>query len=253
LPQGLDVNNQLNVDKSSTRVIASFQNLSTNEIMALEQRILEHFNEQNSPYAVSLASPSLMFAHIGSTNIVSMIKASSLALVLISILLGIALRSFKFGMISLLPNLMPAAVGFGVWGLFVGQVGMGLSAVIGVTLGIIVDDTVHFLSKYIRARREKGLSSEDAIRYSFASVGRALWITTIVLIAGFGVMATSSFKVNAEMGLLTAVTIFIALIIDFLFLPPLLMVLKSKKDKEAQSVNNIIDSSSQLANKQINN
>jgi len=98
-------------------------------------------------------------------------------------------------------------------------------------MGIIVDDTVHFLSKYIRARREKNLSSEDAIRYSFASVGRALWITTAVLIAGFGVMATSSFKVNADMGLLTAVTIFIALVIDFIFLPPLIMLLRSRKEK----------------------
>jgi len=234
LPQGLDVNNQLNVDKSKTRVIATFRNLTSNEILALEDRVLAHFAEQKSPYDLTLASPSLMFAHIGSTNIVSMLKGSSMALILISILLGIALRSVKFGLISLIPNLTPAAVGFGLWGLFVGEVGLGLSVVMGVTLGIIVDDTVHFLSKYIRARREKGLSSEDAVRYSFASVGKALWVTTAVLVAGFGVMATSTFKVNADMGLLTAVTILIALIIDFLFLPPLLMLLKSRKDKEAE-------------------
>ncbi|WP_196140290.1 RND family transporter [Aliikangiella sp. G2MR2-5] len=234
LPQGLDVNNQLNVDKSSTRVIATFRNLTSNEILELEQRVLNHFKQKNSEYGLTLASPSLMFAHIGSTNIVSMLKGSSLALILISILLGVALRSIKFGLISLLPNLTPAAVGFGLWGMFVGEVGLGLSVVMGVTLGIIVDDTVHFLSKYIRARREKGFSSEDAVRYSFASVGKALSVTTAVLVAGFGVMATSSFKVNAEMGLLTAITILIALIIDFLFLPPLLMLLKSRKDKEAE-------------------
>ena len=239
LPQGLDVNNQLNVDKSSTRVIATFRNLTSNEILELEQRVLNHFNEQGVEYGLTLASPSLMFAHIGSSNIVSMLKGSSLALILISILLGIALRSVKFGLISLIPNLTPAAVGFGLWGMFVGEVGLGLSVVMGVTLGIIVDDTVHFLSKYIRARREKGLSSEDAVRYSFASVGKALWVTTAVLVAGFGVMATSSFKVNAEMGLLTAITILIALIIDFLFLPPLLMTLKSRKDKEAEKAEKI--------------
>jgi len=230
LPQGLDVNNQLNVDKSSTRVIATFQNLSSNQTLEIEERINQHFNSQKSSYELSLASPSLMFAHIGSTNIVSMLKSSSFALVLISILLGFALRSIKFGIISLLPNLMPAAIAFGLWGMTVGEVGLGLSVVMGVTLGIIVDDTVHFLSKYIRARREKNLSSEDAVRYSFASVGKALGVTTMVLVAGFAVMATSSFKVNADMGLLTAITILIALIVDFLFLPPLLMLLKSKKD-----------------------
>ena len=232
LPQGLDVNNQLNVDKSSTRIIATFTNLSSNETMNMEQRILDRFNALNTDYELRLASPSLMFAHIGASNITSMIQGSLIALLLISILLGFALRSVKFGLISLLPNLMPAAIGFGVWGLAVGEVGLGLSVVMGMTLGIIVDDTVHFLSKYIRARREKGLSSEEAIRYSFASVGRALFITTMVLVAGFLVMATSSFKINADMGLLTAMTILIALLVDFLFLPPLLMVLRSKKDRK---------------------
>jgi predicted RND superfamily exporter protein len=232
LPQGLDVNNQLNVDKSSTRITATFQNLTSNETLAIEKKIRQHFAEQKSDYNLTLASPSLMFAHIGSTNIVSMLKGSSLALVLISVLLAIALRSIKFGLISLLPNLMPAAIGFGIWGLAVSEVGLGLSVVMGVTLGIIVDDTVHFLSKYIRARREKGMTSEEAVRYSFASVGRALWITTMVLVAGFMVMATSSFKINADMGLLTAMTILIALLVDFFFLPPLLMLFKSKKDKQ---------------------
>ena len=235
LPQGLDVNNQLNVDKSSTRVIATFKNLSSNQTLNMEQRILARFNELDTGYGLVLASPSLMFAHIGSHNIVSMLQGSSMALVLISILLGIALRSVKFGLISLLPNLMPAAIGFGLWGMAIGEVGLGLSVVMGMTLGIIVDDTVHFLSKYIRARREKNYTSEEAVRYSFASVGRALWITTMVLVAGFAVMATSSFKVNADMGLLTAVTILIALIVDFLFLPPLLMLLRSKKDVRQQS------------------
>ncbi len=93
------------------------------------------------------------------------------------------------------------------------------------TLGIVVDDTVHFLSKYLHARRERGADSHDAVRYAFNSVGRALWITTLVLVAGFMVLAQSSFKINADMGLLTAVTILVALAVDFLFLPPLLMKL----------------------------
>ena len=236
LPQGLDVNNQLNVKKSSTRVVATFRNLTSNQTIEMESRIQAFFDSQNSGYKIILASPSLMFAHIGQANIKSMLLGSSVALILISILLGFALKSVKFGLISLLPNLTPAAVGFGLWGLFVGEVGLGLSVVMGVTLGIIVDDTVHFLSKYVRARREMNLSSEDAVRYSFSNVGKALLITTMVLVAGFGVMATSTFKVNADMGLLTAVTILIALIIDFFFLPPLLMLLKSDKKQSSSAI-----------------
>lgn len=232
LPQGLDVNNQLNVDKSSTRVTATLKNITSNEMIQMEKRIFEYFDKQNTNYQVSVASPSLMFAHIGARNIIGMLEGSAIALLLISILLGIALRSVKFGLISILPNMMPAAVGFGIWGIFSGEIGLGLSVVTGMTLGIIVDDTVHFLSKYVRARREKGYTSEQAVKYSFASVGKALWVTTMVLVAGFMVLATSSFKFSSDMGLLTAITILVALIIDFIFLPPLLILL-GKKDKKA--------------------
>ena len=114
-------------------------------------------------------------------------------------------------------------MGFGLWGLLVGEVGLALSVVTGMTLGIVVDDTVHFLSKYLRARRERGLESADAVRYAFSTVGMALWVTSIVLVAGFMVLSQSAFKLNSDMGLLTAITIGFALAADFLFLPPLLM------------------------------
>src|SRR5690606_856178 len=131
------------------------------------------------------ASPAVMFAHIGQRNIKSMLIGTTLALILISGVLIVALRSWKYGLISLLPNLLPGIVAFGLWGLLVGQIGLALSVVAGMTLGIVVDDTVHFLSKYLRARREKNLNAEDAVRYAFASVGVALFVTTLVLMAGF--------------------------------------------------------------------
>lgn len=231
LPYGLDLNNQLNVDKSSSRVVATFKNMTSNQLINIEKAMQDWFNNNAPQYDVDFASPSLMFAHIGQRNITSMLVGTTLALVLISILLGIALKSVRFGFISLLPNLIPAAMAFGLWGLYSGQVGLGLSVVIGMTLGIVVDDTVHFLSKYLHAKRDKGASTTQAVHYAFDNVGRALWITTFVLVAGFSVLAQSTFRMNAEMGLLTAVTIFIALVVDFLFLPPLLMAIDKRKEK----------------------
>lgn len=225
LPYGLDLNNQLNVDKSSTRLVATFNNMTSNEQIQLEQRVRDWLASHAPDYTATIASPALMFAHISQRNIRSMLLGVTFALILISLLLGVALRSLKFGLISLLPNLTPAAVGFGAWYFINGQVGLALSVVAGMTLGIVVDDTVHFLSKYLRARRERNADAHAAVRYAFSSVGRALWITTLVLVGGFLVLAQSSFKVNADMGLLTALTILIALAIDFLFLPPLLMLL----------------------------
>lgn len=234
LPYGLDLNNQIDVDKAASRIVITTKNLTSTENIAFEKRMKVWFIENADDYTVHIASPTLMFAHIGQRNIQSMLIGTSLALMLISLLLGIALRSIKFGAISLIPNLVPAAMGFGLWYFIDGQIGLALSVVTGMTLGIVVDDTVHFLSKYLRAKRDKNKTTEEAVRYAFASVGRALWITTLVLIAGFMVLAQSSFKLNADMGLLTAITIGIALIIDFLFLPPLLMAIE-KDMKQTQT------------------
>ena len=128
------------------------------------------------------------------------------------------------------------AMGFGIWGLIDGRVGLGLSIVGSMTLGIVIDDTVHFLSKYLRARREQGLDSPAAVRYAFVTVGRALIITSVVLVVGFLILSTSSFELNAGMGLLTAIVIAIALVADFLFLPAILM--KFDGDNDEQTINN---------------
>jgi len=223
LPYGLDLNNQIDVGKSATRLTVTVNNISSNEMLAMEDTAQDWLRENAPDMQANGASPSVMFAHIGYRNIRSMLTGTTLALVLISLVLIIALRSLKIGLVSLIPNLAPAAMAFGLWGLFVGEVGLGLSVVTGMTLGIVVDDTVHFLSKYLRARREQHLNPPDAVRYAFSTVGMALTVTTLVLIAGFMVLTESPFKLNADMGLLTAVTIGFALIADFLFLPPLLM------------------------------
>jgi hypothetical protein len=229
LPYGLDLNNQINVDKSATRVNVTIQTLSTSQVYAFEDRVAAWFDENAPALKTEGASPTVMFSHIAQRNIASMLGGTTLAIVLISGVLMVALRSLKYGLISLLPNLVPAGMGFGLWYLLVGEVGLAVSVVAAMTLGIVVDDTIHFLSKYLRARREKGLDAREAVRYAFHTVGVALTVTTIVLTAGFLMLATSAFEINSSMGLLTAVTITIALIVDFLFLPPLLIMIEEKK------------------------
>ncbi|EJG1723820.1 MMPL family transporter [Vibrio parahaemolyticus] len=227
LPYGLDLNNQINVDKSSIKMVLTVTNLGSVELVDLENRIYQWFAEHAPQYQVVASSPSLMFAHIGETNMASMLSTLPITLVLISALLIFALRSVRLGLISLMPNIAPAVIGFGLWALISGEINLGLSVVVTLTLGIVVDDAVHFLSKYQRARRE-GQTAEQAVRYAFHTVGRALWITTVVLVAGFSVLAMSSFRLNADMGQLSAIVIFIALVVDFLFLPTLLMLFDKK-------------------------
>ncbi len=235
LPYGLDLNNQINIDKSATRMTVMLHNMTTSSVLALEQRAQAWLRE-HAPASLRAdgASPTIMFSHIGERNIRSMLIGTTVALVLISLILVLALNSVKIGLLSLIPNLIPAALAFGVWGITVGQIGLALSVVTGMTLGIVVDDTVHFLSKYLRARRENGLDAEDAVRYAFSTVGLALVATSIVLVAGFLVLSFSAFALNSNMALMTAVTILFALVADFLLLPPLLMAVDKDKRGRAE-------------------
>lgn len=226
LPFGLDLTNQINLDKSASRLSAGLRSSSTKEILALQSRaqawLRAHTPE--SFYHPGASSDS-MFAHVGQRNVVSMLLGSALGLLLISCVIAVALKSLRFGLVSLLLNALPMLVGFGVWGLLVGRIGMGLSVVSGLTMGIVVDYTVHLLSKYLLAQREQQLGTEAAIRYAFSTVGSALVVTTIVLCVNFGLLAISVFSLNSELGMLTAGIILIALAIDLFLLPPLLLLL----------------------------
>ncbi len=224
LPQGLDLNNRIDVLKSATRVTVTAKTLSSREVLALNTRA-EAWLKGNTPRItrVDSSGPALMFSHIGQRNIRAMLIGTAVALFGISILLIAALKSLRLGIVSLVPNFVPAVMGFGVWGLGVGQVGISLSIVVAMTIGIVVDDTVHFLSKYRRGRLELGYAPEDAVRYAFQTAGRALFTTTAVLVAGFLIIVLSPFIPTAQVGLLTALIIGFALAADFLLLPPLLL------------------------------
>ena len=224
LPYGLDLNNQINVDRSATRLTATLGNVSAREIRDVAARA-EAWLRAHAPPAMfaHAASGAIMFSHISSRNIRSMLSGTSVALLLISGVLVVALRSVKIGLVSLFPNIVPAVMAFGIWGMFVGQVNLALSVVATMTLGIVVDDTVHFLSKYLRARRERGISAASAAQYAFTSVGTALIVTSAILIAGFAILSLSAFDLNASMGVMTALTIALALLADLLVLPGLLM------------------------------
>ncbi|RLA08797.1 MAG: RND family transporter [Gammaproteobacteria bacterium] len=229
LPYGLDLNNQMNVDKSSLKLTATLNSISSQDMIKYSDDAIAWFDKNAPEIDIDPASSALMFSHIGMRNIKSMLSGVAVALIMISALLIFALGSFKHGMISLIPNIAPAMMAFGVWGVLVGQIGLAASVVTSMSLGIVVDDSIHFLSKYLRARREKNMPAPEAVRYAFNTVGAALLVTTVILVGGFSVLSQSGFSINSDTGLLTAITIVLALIADFLFLPPLLMWMDRKK------------------------
>jgi uncharacterized protein len=224
LPLGQDLNNQINVDKSATRVQVITDDVDSSVLNEL-RLAGEQWLEENAPaYMGSHGTGSgPLFASMADETIKSLFYSTPTALVTISLVLVFVFRSLRYGLLSLVPNLAPLIMAFGVWGILVGKINFGMASVAGLTIGIVVDDTIHFMSKYLRGRREHGYSPEDAVRYACRSAGSAIWITSFVLIIGFGVMTFSVFKFNAYMGMIAAITIAFALLADFLLLPALLL------------------------------
>ncbi|MFK7941526.1 MAG: outer membrane lipoprotein-sorting protein, partial [Paracoccaceae bacterium] len=250
LGYGMDLTDQIDIDRELMRMSVFMPGVNTTQMRALTQRAGEWLAE-NAPiihgswvkdYAalhpgepVANVTPTgivHVFNLISERDVKAMLMGTGLAIFFISLIIMAALRDVRMGAISLIPNLIPALMAFGVWGYTAGAVTLAIAVVLAATLGIVVDDTVHFLSKYTRARRE-GKSPEDAVRYTFRSVGMALFVTTIGLVAGFAVLAQSGFAVNGDMAKLTGITITLALIADFLLLPALLIWL----DKRRPSMN----------------
>ncbi|MGB0749240.1 MAG: efflux RND transporter permease subunit [Magnetospiraceae bacterium] len=228
MPYGLDLNSQINVAKSASRLTVTLTHVTAQDILDLVARGEQWLAENAPEMAAKGTGMSVAVSQISGRNIKSMLGGTLIALVLISGVLWVVLRNFRIAVVSLAPNLMPATIAFGIWGFLFSEVNLAIAVVVAMTLGIVVDDTVHFLSKYLRARRQYGRDPEGAVRYAFDTVGTSLWVTTAALVVGFGVLATSGFAVNGDMGLLSTITIAVALAIDFLFLPPLLLMLDKR-------------------------
>jgi predicted RND superfamily exporter protein len=225
VPYGLDLNDQINVDKSATRVIITLRGaVSAVDTRAFKAKA-DAWIAENIPTSkgTEAASPAVMFSFIAQRNIDANLFGTGWAMLIISLCLIVPFRSVRLGLISLVPNFVPIIMTFGAWYYLEGRIGMAGSIVTATSLGIVVDSTIHLLSKYLRGRRELDLDPEGAVRYAFSTVGPALWILTATLILGFLVLSLSPFEVNRALGQLTAICIAFAIVADFFLLPPLLM------------------------------
>ncbi len=233
LPYGLDVNDQINIDKSSLRLDVTYADANLNTIVQNSKEANKWIKDNGTESMKENrgAGTTLMFGNITRRNLDAMLIGTFVGFGLIAIILMIALRSVKMGLISLIPNILPSAMAFGVWALLIGEVGFAISVVASISIGIIVDDTVHFLTKYHRARTELGYDTPDAIRYAFHTVGTAILGTSFIIAAGFAMLGMSTFRVTSYMGLLTSLAIVSALITDFILLPALLLILDKDKKK----------------------
>ncbi len=223
LPVGLDLNDRVDVARSSTRVSITLRDLSSRELLDFKARS-EGWLRDNAPPAMhaQATSPVIIFTTLSQENTKSMMAGNLASLLLISACLVFALGSWRLGLLSIVPNLLPILFGYGLWSLLFSEINIVASIAGTVCLGIIVDDTIHFLTKYRLARTVGGKSPPEAIRSTLNTVGPALIATTAVLFFGFGVLTQSGFQMNSDLGLLVVLVVGFALLHDLILLPALL-------------------------------
>lgn len=235
LPYGASLNNEVRMNKSGTRLLVGLRNGDTAYHLDMQDRI-QKWLKQNAPelYHPGTSTPTIM-ANLARRDAIGMLWGTAIALLAITLTITLVFRSIGYGLLSLLVNAMPATIALGLWGLFMGQVGLSVSMVFAASLGIVVDYCVHFISKYRRAKLEKNFSYEQAIEYAFSTVGIALLVTTAVLCINFGILGFSEFRLNVYLGVLTAITIVLALLSQLFFLPSLLMTAARFREKRQKS------------------
>ncbi len=145
----------------------------------------------------------------------------TLAAIMITIIMFIALRSFAIGVLSIIPNIFPIALNFGIMGAAGIPLNTATALIATVALGIAVDDTIHFLSTY-RNKRKNEPQNEKAVNKVILTKGRAIISSSLILCIGFGVLTLSRFIPTLYFGFLSTLIMITALIGDIIFLPAII-------------------------------
>ena len=185
------------------------------------QQGLEEIRETNPGFTIDLSGSAVWRWENLYKIVMDLATSLGTAIVIIFVVLTLVYRSLRMGLISLLPNLFPLAV-TGSFLVFLGQpLEMVTVCAFTVCLGIAVDDTIHFLTRF-EEERARQPSRDEAIRRAFTGVGTALVMTTIVLVAGFSTVLWSDARIYRMFALMGMLTISAALFGDLVFLPALL-------------------------------
>ncbi|MEM8766295.1 MAG: MMPL family transporter [Pseudomonadota bacterium] len=212
-----------NSDYSAIRLMVGTSNLTNGEIVAFNERI-EDWIDTNIQGEVEVlhGDNSILMARLNQSITTELMQGFTLSLALITLTLIIGLRSWRYGLLSIIPNLFPATIVFGFWGLFLGEIGPYVLMLFSISIGLVVDDSVHILSKYLVAKR-RGETPETAVQYALDKGGSAITITTLSLAVGTFILIFSGTFYFQNVSLLLTPIIVVALLLDLMFLPPLLL------------------------------
>jgi len=227
LPQGMEINDKMDINERLLRVTASLNLVDTSKDLKMINWIEDWWSK--TLYSATVNGQTVMFAHMQHDVTDTLIQSITLAVVLISIIMLLIFRNWRMLPLFIVPNILPIALVVGVMGWLHIDIDMGVAIAGAIIIGVAVDDTIHFMVKYIEARK-RGDSLEEAMKYVLSYAGSAIIFTTIVLSLAFLVFIFSDFNPNYHFGVVTATALIIAAIVDLVALPALLMIIDNKEE-----------------------
>ena len=226
LPQGMEINDRMDIDERLLRVSASMNMSDSSKDLEMTGWVEDWWKP--TPYSADVNGQTLMFAHMQHDVTDTLIESITLAIIAISIVMLLIFRNWRMLPLFIVPNILPIALVVGVMGWLKIDIDMGVAVSGAIIIGVAVDDTIHFLVKYIEARK-RGENLQDAMKYVMSYAGSAIVFTSIILCVAFLVFIFSDFNPNYHFGIVTASALVIAVVVDLVALPALLSLIDNRK------------------------
>lgn len=211
----------LNVSQDSARMSVLLKESTSNEIKQLEGLLYDWHAAQGSGLSMTVTGENIPVAHLSLMNIRSMITGIFLSLAFTSAVIGITFQSFRLGLVALVSTVAPVVAGFGAWGWVHQEIGLAATAIIALTIGVVVDDAAHYIYRFLDARNRLNMSPRASAAYATHRAGAAIAGTSIVMGLGLSMLLLSNFEVNSSFGAVACLIIAMALIFNLSILPRL--------------------------------
>lgn len=220
LTAGQDLEDFFDRSRASTRVSVLLSGGSSQSVTTLENAIYGWFREHAPPgYRIVVTGINIPVAHMSLLNIRSMLIGMLGSLLVIAVAMALYFRDLKVVLFIGPTILVPMAMGFGLWGWLVGDIGFAAAVIAAMTIGILDYDAIHITYRYRYTRRVLGVRPEEAVDITIMTVGHAVLVNAIALSAGFFLLVFSGFEVNRALGLCTTLIMLSGLVVHLLLIP----------------------------------
>jgi predicted RND superfamily exporter protein len=224
------------------RITVQMADLGTPEMKALTLKVNQMVASvfPDNRFDVIITGASIKFIRSTTYLINNLILSLSIAIVAISIIMALLFMSWRMVIVSLIPNLIPMLFTAGIMGYFGIPLKPSTILVFSIAFGISVDDSLHFLAKYKQELKANNWNIKWAVKSSIVETGLSMFYTSIVLFCGFSVFMTSGFGGTQALGLLTSITLLVAMLSNLILLPSFLLTIDNWLIKSDLS-DNILD------------